>query len=158
VLQRHDLWNYSRCSCRYLYVEGKGDLMAIDYGTDVGAIDDLPDPEFLVSGDLNMAYALARRLMTPTGALDDIGDPGPYDSIDVRDWLGRATDQDAIDELQQFATQVIVQDERVDSATVTVTFQSPGTLFVSVDGQGAVGPFKFVLAVTNVSAQLLRGS
>lgn len=133
--------------------------MSTDYGTDVQALDDLPDPEVLCSGDLNVAYALARRWLTPTGALEEIGDPEPYDSIDVREWLGNRfslTDRSVIDDLQTQAQQVLLGDPRVESATVVATY-AQGTLTLTARGLGADGPFTLVLSVNGVTASLLRG-
>lgn len=134
--------------------------VAVDYGTDVLALDDLVDPETLASAELNLAYALARRLLTPAGTMALLGDTAPYDSIDIRDWLGKrfaANDSTVIDDLQLQCRQVLAQDERVDSVLVTATFLA-GTLSVAVDGTGGQGPFDFVLKVNNVTAQILRGT
>jgi hypothetical protein len=136
--------------------------VSVDYGTDVQALDDLNDPEILVSGDLNLAYALARRLMTPAGAMAEIGDSAPYDSIDIRDWFGKRfalVDRTAIDDLQQQCRQVLAQDARVQGGSVDVvaTFNA-GTLTVSVQGLGGSGPFAFVLQTSGVTAALLRSA
>jgi hypothetical protein len=133
--------------------------MAVDYGTDLLALDDITDPEILVSGDLNVAYALARRWLTPTSALEEIGDPEPYDSIDVREWLGNRfslQDRTVLDDLQTQAQQVLLGDPRVETATVTATFVR-GVLTLNGQGTGAAGPFTLVLAVDGVTAALLRG-
>jgi hypothetical protein len=133
--------------------------VATDYGLDVLAVDDLTDPEQLVSGDLNVTYALARRWLTPTGALDEIGDPGPYDSIDAREWLGNRfslTDRSVLDDLQTQAQQVLQGDPRVETATATVTYAA-GVLTLTGQGVGTAGPFELVLAVDGVTATILRG-
>src|SRR4051812_26109170 len=99
--------------------------MPVDYGIDLLALDDVTDPEALVSGNLNVAYALARRWCTSTGALDAIGDPGPYDSIDVREWFGARfslLDRTVLDDLQTQAQQVLMGDPRVQTATVRATY------------------------------------
>lgn len=134
--------------------------MATDYGLDVQALDDLNDPEVIVSGGLNVAYALARRLLTPAGAMEEIGDTSPYDSLDIRAWLGARfslTDRSVIDDLQQQCRQVLSQDPRVDSVDVKINFNQ-GTLSVEVNGTGSAGPFSFVLSVDNVTAALLRSA
>jgi len=133
--------------------------MPTDYGTDVLGLDDIDDPETVVSGELNLAYALARRLITPTGAMLEIGDTAPYDSIDIRLWMGARfslLDRTMLDDLQMQARQVLTQDERVASITVLATFAS-GTLSVAVQGFGAEGPFSFIVATNGVTAQFLRG-
>lgn len=136
------------------------DELPVDYGTDVLALDDLVDPEQLVSDDLNLAYALGRRLLTPDGTMAAIGDTAPYDSIDLRDWLGQRlnpNDPNVLDDLQLQCRQVLSQDPRVDMVTVLATFAA-GTLAVSVAGSGTDGPFSFVVKVDNLTAQILRGT
>lgn len=134
--------------------------MSTDYGTDIQALDDLTDPEVLVSGELNVAYALARRLLTDPEAMTEIGDTAPYDSINLNDWLGKRfqlTDRSVIDDLQQQARQVLAGDARVSDVQVQAGY-TQGRLSVSVQGQGAAGPFDFVLTIDGVSAPLLRGA
>jgi hypothetical protein len=120
--------------------------MATDYGTDVAAIDDLPDPEALVSDEMNVAYALARRLLTPAGAYEEIGDPDIYDSIDLRDYLGKRISETARADLEAAANRVLAEDPRVATVTATVTFAA-GVLSVRVVGDGSDGPFSFVATV-----------
>jgi hypothetical protein len=133
--------------------------MSTDYGTDVQALDDLPDAEVLVSQELEVAYDLAGRLITDPEAMTEIGDTSPYDSINLRDWLGarfNLNDPTVLDDLQRQARQVLLQDKRVSTVNVTVTF-TRGTLSVSVDGNGVAGPFAFVTGIDNVGASFLRG-
>lgn len=127
------------------------------YGTDVQALFDLPDPEVLCSGDLNVAYALARRLANDADAMAEIGDTNEYDAINLNDWLGSdfdLTNRTVTDDLQQQAQQVLLKDPRVLTAIVQATYAT-GTLTVQVNGQGADGPFSFVLSVNGVTAPLL---
>lgn len=128
------------------------------YGTDVQAFNDLPDPEVLCSGDINVANALARRLGQDPDAMEEIGDTNEFDAINLNDWLGAdfdLNDPSVRDDLQQQATQVLYKDPRVLTVTVQATFAT-GTLKVSVQGQGADGPFSFILAVDGVSAPTLE--
>lgn len=128
-----------------------------DYGIDLLALDDLPDPEVLGQGELNVAYALARRLLQPANALAEIGEEKPFDSIDVRDWLGRRIDARDIRDLETQAAQVLEQDERVDRVDVSAT-RSSGQLRIEATGAGKDGPFELVLLVSEVSATLLGGT
>lgn len=124
--------------------------MATDYGTDVRALNDLPDPEVLASGDDNVVNALARRLAQDPDALEEIGDFNEYDSINLNDWLGGdfdLNDRNVLDDIQQQATQVLRKDTRVLDVLVQATYAT-GTLSVVVRGQGSGGPFGFVLPVT----------
>jgi hypothetical protein len=129
--------------------------VATDYGTDVQAVDDLPDPEVLCSGDTNVAYALARRLANDADAMEEIGDTNEYDAINIADWIGGdfdLTDRTVIDDLQQQATQVLLKDPRCLSVTVQATYAN-GALAVKANGLGADGPFGFVLPVTSDGVQ-----
>jgi hypothetical protein len=131
----------------------------LTYGTDVLALDDVQDPEVLVSEELNLAYALARRWLLNPEDIEEIGETEPYDCIDVRDWLGdrfSLTDRTVLDDRQTQAAQVLLGDPRVDHVIVVATF-TQGTLRLSAQGFGKNGPFKFVLGVNGVTAQLLRG-
>lgn len=129
------------------------------YGTDVRCLDDVDDPEVLVSGDLNMAYALARRWLHDPEEFEEIGETVPYDCIDVRSWFGRRlnlNERSTLDDIQTQHQQVLLGDRRVDSVTVTATF-AQGLLTLSAQGQGSAGPFSLVLVSNGVTATLLRG-
>lgn len=134
--------------------------MATDYGTDVQALDDLPDPEVLVSGPLNVAYAMARRLCQDADVLEEIGDDEEFDSINLNDWMGGdydINDPSTIDDIQQQVTQVLLKDVRVASVTVKATIVA-GLLQVAAQGFGAAGPFGFVITIDGVSAPLIEVS
>jgi len=133
--------------------------MATDYGIDVRCLDDVDDPEVLVSGDLNVAYALARRWLHDPEEFEEIGETKPYDCIDIRGWFGQRlslTDRSTLDNIQTQHAQVLLGDVRVLSATVAASFAN-GVLTLTANGQGTNGPFTLVLASNGVTAQLLRG-
>lgn len=129
--------------------------MATDYGTDIQAIADLPDPELLCSGETNRACAIARRLLTPYGALEEIGEEAEYRSIDLRDCLGRRYTADELRALEAEVEAVIADDPTVVSARVTLSFGA-NTLTVAVAAEGAEGPFDLVLSIDDVNATVLR--
>jgi hypothetical protein len=132
--------------------------MATDLGTDVAAASDWPDPEELVAGEDNVAYALARRLLQPAGVMEEIGETETYDCIDVRDWLATRTSgtgSQELSDLEAQATQVLLSDPRVASVTASATFDA-GRLSLLVEGAGAEGPFKFILSVDQLSAAALQ--
>lgn len=134
-------------------------MITVDYGTDVRCLDDVDDPEVLVSGDLGMAYALARRWLHNPEDFEEIGETEPYDCIDVREWLGNRfslTDRGVLDDLQTQAQQVLLGDPRVETATVLAAY-AQGVLTLTGRGVGAFGPFNLILAVDGVTAQILRG-
>lgn len=132
--------------------------MAIDYGIDVAAVDDLPDPEVFSSGTQNVAYAMARRWLTPTGGMADVGETEDYPSIDLRQWLGLnidLSDPSTLADLEQRATQVqLGTDQRVTACTVKASFNA-GMLSLSAQGFGPAGPFTFVLQVSQLTVRLL---
>lgn len=131
--------------------------MAAIYGLDLQGLFDLPDPEITCSEVTAAAYACARRWMTPSGALVEIGEVQQYDSIDVREWLGQRpglSDPTVINDLQAQATQVLFDEQFVSGASVTVTFIA-GLLTITAQIQGALGPFAVVLQTNGVTAQLL---
>jgi hypothetical protein len=128
-------------------------MTTIVYGTDIAAVDDLPDPDVVVSEELNAAYACARRLMTPDGALADIGETESYSSLDVREWLGGSydlTDQSVLDDLASQCSEVLQEEPFALGCSVTVTFARGAltitsfiganrTLFSLVVASGAAG-------------------
>lgn len=128
----------------------------VNYGTDIAAVDDLPDPEVLCSGEDNVVRALARRLLQPPGVMEEIGEPDPYDSIDLRDWQGRRLSDSDLRDLEAQATQVLAQDERVLSVEVSAAFAGR-VLSLEANGNGTEGPFAFILSVDDVSAKILQG-
>jgi len=136
------------------------DPATVLYGTDVLCLDDIDDPETLVSGEFNRAFALARRLVTPSGAIEEIGDTEPYESMDIREYFGarfRLTDRSVIDEIQTRAASCLRGDPFVTSATVIATYVK-GSLSLAAECFDENGnPSNFVLAVDGVTATLLRG-
>lgn len=122
-------------------------------GTDLFGVDDL-DPMFsTVSGAEAVAQALARRLITPRGALLD--DPG-Y-GYDLRGRLNAAVTSAGRLAIQSAVAAELRKDERVDDVQVTVLFE-PATNSLRVDGVvfGAFGPFRLTLSVDAVSVSLLE--
>lgn len=135
--------------------------MTIVYGTELAAVDDLPDPEVLVSEEVAAAYACARRLMTPDGALADIGETEHYTSLNVRDWLGGSydlSDPTTLDDLGSQATTVLQEEPfaAANGIVVAVTF-AEGELTVTALVEGTVALFALVVAngAAGVTAQLL---
>ncbi len=128
-----------------------------DYGRDVAALDDLPDPEVLVSGDLNVAYAIARHWLQASDGLVEIGDETPYDSFDLRDYLGKRIVPGELRALEALAARCARQDPRVDTIAVTLSFLN-GALSLTGRGVGSAGPFSLVLTVDGVTVQILQGA
>jgi hypothetical protein len=129
--------------------------MAVD-DIDIKALDDLPDPEELVSGDENIAYAQARRLLQPDGELAEIGDDGDFECMDIRDALGRRLDEIERADLEQRANRAASADgERVESAQVSLTL-SGNQLTVNETHATATGDYSLVLTVDGVTVSMLK--
>jgi hypothetical protein len=131
--------------------------MPTDYGTDIKALNDLPDPEELCSGDENAAYAIARRHSTAEDALEEIGDSEPYKSFDVEDYLGGNFDERTRDEVAQLSAQVTADEEFVATAKTSATLSDSGSLQLEIAAKGAKGPFRLVLQISDVTIDILRG-
>lgn len=130
--------------------------MATDYGIGIAAITDRPDPEVRVSGLTHVGYRLARRLFTPNGALLAIGDDAPYETLNLRDWLGARPTVAEVEQLNTSMSSILSADEAVETVTAAATFVG-GALSVSVNGTGADGPFAFVIAADAVTGVQIRG-
>jgi hypothetical protein len=118
------------------------------YGTTIQALTDLPDPPVLCSELVAAAYACAGRWVTPSGGLEDIGETEPYESFDIRDWLGgrfNLTDKSVLNDLERQATIALLDDPFVLSAVVQVKFEAR-VLTLTGQVEGALGPFQLVLA------------
>lgn len=125
-----------------------------DLGSDVFAVTDL-DPGFrLVSGRLAHAQAIARRLATPRGDLERIGDDPDYGS-DLRQFVGDDVGPRVVFEVASLVEREALKDERTLSATATVTFAG-GALMVALRITDAAGPFSLVLAVSDVTVSVLK--
>jgi hypothetical protein len=128
-----------------------------ELGIDIDVMDDLPPTFRLAYGPKVLANYIARELITPEGflALNFEGDPG-Y-GLDIR---GRLNGAWSVRELSSLAAALegkIKRHERVSGAKVDVSHSlATSTLTVHIEVQTAAGPFKFVLAVTDVSVALLH--
>lgn len=122
-----------------------------DHGTDIAGFAYLSPLFGLASGRVNLANALARRLTTPAGTLDD----HPEYGYDIRQFLN-----DDFTPTKAAAVRASVKaqcelDERVQSVRVDFSIvQGIATLRLSVEDDD--GPFDLVLRVDGVSAALLE--
>lgn len=126
-------------------------------GIDISAGPDL-DPTFrLCRGTENMQNALMRRLSTPAGALEELGDDPEY-GYDVPGQLNN--DFSGIAGLAGISSQAqaeVNKDPRVQTARGTVVNDptTGGTLTVGIQGETAAGPFGFVMPVGDVTTDAL---
>lgn len=124
-----------------------------DLGADLACVSDLPDTMSMVSGRRALGEAIARRLQTPRGRLINYPNYGFDLTGELNDDLSPAD----FARIQSGVEQECIKDERVQSATCTLTFTA-GTLtavIVLVDG---AGPFTLVLAATALDVTLLAVS
>lgn len=123
------------------------DSYGLDLNTFVGGMPGM-DPTFgTVSGPPAVVQALARMLMDPV------------DGIDLTDLVGVAMTNLRRARIVDGVQQVLEREERVESAKVeTLTEESPGRWRMQVRGSLGTGPFSMVLAITNVSVELLGGT
>lgn len=125
-----------------------------DFGYDVSCVTDL-DPAFRqVTGREAVAQAIARRLSTKNGALALVGDDPDYGS-DLRELVGEDVGPRALFELQARAEAEALKDERVLTAQASGSLAA-GVLTLVLALSDADGPFRLVLAVSEVSVQILK--
>lgn len=123
-----------------------------DYGQDVSTFPDL-DPGFAApTGPRVVAESIARRLTTPRGALFW----APDDGFDVRELLNESVTSAKLSQWTRALEQECEKDERVLSASITLTYDSTGmALQIAASLDTADGPFVLVMVVTSVQLTIL---
>jgi hypothetical protein len=129
--------------------------MPTDYGTTISVVDDLPLRWTRISGQRVVAEAVARRWGTERGSLPYARDYG----TDARGIVGDTLTVAEIASWQTALEREAEKDERVESASVTVTYDR-GAAKVRIVGQitTADGEFEMVMSVSDSSAELLEVS
>lgn len=126
-----------------------------DLGVDIRCLTDIDPTLSLVSGRECLALSVARRWWMNRGALF-------YDPDAGTNVIDRLNDDISDDEAQSFGPQLedeALKDERVQACEVDVTFDSRfGRLVIKSVLQDADGPFRLILAVSDVTAAILGGS
>lgn len=122
-----------------------------DLGSDLSGVTDLTAEMLEVSGRMCAVQAWARRLITPRASLVD----DPNYGYDLTDYIDADVTDQEIKEIQGGVDEELVKDERCLACTSVVTFLS-GALRVTAACQDADGPFRLVLQVTNVTAEVLE--
>jgi len=115
---------------------------------------DLDPAMRLASGRLALAQAIARRVTTRAGLLARIGDD-PAWGLDVRDYLGADTDDRTAFVIAAEVQAEVMLDERVRGADVSATLAA-GVITLTILLADSAGPFRFVLAVSAVTVEILR--
>ena len=126
---------------------------AINFGTCWGTPNgwDLSMPSYMATGNQVVAEAILRRWSTGRGQLID----DPNYGFNVMDLVSADLGAKDIAYAQQQLAQEATKDERVKSATVTITLTTEGLLTLTATIVTAAGPFKLVAAVTAVTVTLL---
>lgn len=124
-----------------------------DFGTDISCTSGL-DPAFTpISGPRVVAEALFRRLTSPRGSLFYAKDYG----TDVREALLARLDRTRLDAWRTRVEAECRKDDRVLSARASLSFDPAAErLTIAIEVTTVEGPFRFTLAVTAVTVELLR--
>lgn len=124
------------------------------YGQDLSCVFDLDPTCAEVSGNVLLAQALVRRLITERGQL--IGDP-EY-GTDITQYLNDDVGPSDISAMAAAIRAELKKDQRV--ATVTVQIITPplltGTYTIIIGITGAAGPFSMTLAANDTTVDLLK--
>lgn len=123
-----------------------------DLGSDLSCIDDLTDDCAVVTDRVCFIQAIVRRLTTPRGTLID----DPNYGEDVTAWINDDMSPSDIGALQAAVGAECLKDERCLAASAVAVLQKNGVLKLTITLQDADGPFRLVLAVSDVSAKVLE--
>jgi hypothetical protein len=127
--------------------------MATDFGIDVSTFPDLDPLLSSLTGRRVVGEAVARRLETPRGGLAF----HPNYGTDVRQYLNEAITDAQILEIQEAIKSECEKDERVLSAGVVAKFfPTSFTLRIQIELELSDGLFRLVLAVSQLSVDLLE--
>ena len=119
-------------------------------GTDLNWDGDLDPAGRYVSGRKCLAQAFRRRFETGRGTLFYDGEYG----LDLREYLNRDLGTGELAALARAIEDQALQDDRVLSATATVTFVDE-RLRVELALVDAAGPFDLTLAVSDLTVEVL---
>lgn len=105
-----------------------------------------------ISGINNLVKKIVRRLKCPNGALY-------WDTaygLDLRQYLNASVTTQKIQEIRQAVKTQCELDERVQTASVTVSNTANNQLFITIEITTQSGPnFVFILSVTQLTIDLL---
>jgi phage baseplate assembly protein W len=139
-------------------------------GSDLAGVDDLSPAMTEVSGRVALAQSLARRLITPRGALI-------YDvnyGYDLNQWVNADVSQADIAQIQGYVRQEMLKDQRVISAQVSSQYVGPtqvtvaqtaivadpnpyptGVIVLNIQIQDSNGPFTLTATISSTEAQVI---
>jgi len=129
--------------------------MTTDFGLDIRCINDADELLSEVSGvDLVVQDAIHRITCDSV-----IGPGGDGWGKDIRREVGKPVSEVA--KMGPVYSDVLLRDERIDQVTVNLTAIKHGDgtadIIVSVDGQSALGPFKFIRLVSDLTSNYTEG-
>lgn len=124
---------------------------AINLGSCWSCLDDLVMPSTMASGARCVAEAIVRRWSTSQGQLID----DPNYGFNLIDLVSSSLTPAQLRRAGQQAGAEAQKDERVLSCAATVTLTVAGLINVVGNVTTANGPFKLVVAVTQVTTTLL---
>lgn len=123
-----------------------------DLGTDVSTFPDLDTTFSLMSGRRALAEAIARRLITPKGALWK----HPSYGCDVRRHLNAVMTSQRLQVIKQECEQQAEEDERVLACECFVTFDDDSkAILIRVGLADKDGPFTFTAGISQLGLTLL---
>ena len=129
--------------------------MTTDFGTDIRCIKDADELFSEVSGvDLIIQDAIHRITCDSV-----IGPGGDGWGKDIRREVGKPIRE--VEKLSGLYSDVLMRDQRIDKVNVSITAVKHGDgtadLLVSVDGDSAFGPFKFVRMISELTTDYAEG-
>lgn len=126
----------------------------VDFGADVSTFPETDMTGRMIDGRRATAECLLRRYTTPHGSLEYDEDFG----CDLRVLLNDDLDDGDLRRVEAAASAEALKDERILSASVTLTLNRQ-TMTLSIRIVGVLSDrssFDFVLAVNNVTAEILK--
>lgn len=126
-------------------------------GIDIDCIDDLPPTFRLAFGPKVLANFVARELITPEGFLALHFDGDPNYGQNVRGRLNSAWSFEEIASLGAAIEGKLRRHDRIESVEVAVSHDfATSTLSVDIALETAAGTFRFLLAVSALTVELLQ--
>lgn len=123
-----------------------------DLGSDISTFPDLDTTFSLISGRRVLAEAVARRLITPKGALWK----HPSYGCDLRRYLNAVMTTQRLSQVKQEAEAQAEEDERVLACESTVKFDDASkTLLIRIGLTDSLGPFTFTAGISQLGLTML---
>lgn len=124
-----------------------------ELGTDISTFPDLDTTFSLIGGRRALAERVARRFVTPRGALWK----HPSFGCDLRRFLNAPMTQQKLQQIKQEAEAEAEQDEQVLACEVFASFdEASGAIVLRVGLTDADGPFIYTAGITQLGIELLE--